>query len=163
MFENQSAIIGGFMKTSRLTVLVILSIFTLAYSFSEKSKYSFDGNYLDMDNLSFQERIDIYNSLKTDSGTATFLNGIIGFGSGSFYQNDQFGGLIGFSGDSLGIALASSGAYCIQTFKGDETPYLIMSFSGITIYVASKLFQLIRAGSFSKKENTKLWEAVFHN
>jgi len=98
------------------------------------------------DNLSSTQRLFIYDD-KSKSGTLPFiLNLFLGFGIGSWVQNDITGGLIGTLGMVPGVVLMAA---------SPDTEAL-----GALLILGSWITDLIRPWTFSSSYNTKLKEAL---
>jgi hypothetical protein len=60
--------------------------------------------------LSDQQRLYLYDRNSKTAGLPAVLNGLVGFGIGSYIQRDMVGGIVGSVGDGLGIILMISSA-----------------------------------------------------
>lgn len=124
---------------------------------------------LNLDDDVIKEKIELYNKLKMDAAIPMLLNGIIGFGSGSFMQNDILFGIIGFAGDTAGISLLSVAAFYSAPNPMDpygpldQNTYLTILYTGWGVYLISKFIQLLRAGTYTYDYNKHIWNSIIKN
>jgi hypothetical protein len=127
--------------------------------------------------LSENERLMLYeaHSIGTEKMWAgAAIDFFIGFGIGNFYQGDYLSGGIALGGDIIGFGLGITGAYLatigyavslISLFQSEETIQLLENglyflASGITVFLASRIFGLVRTFVFPSAYNNKLRNAL---
>lgn len=114
-------------------------------------------------------KIDTYNKLKMDAFLPSVLNGIVGFGSGSFAQNDTLFGIINLIGDVGGATILITDMFIISTHSPiypattpriDATDAVLLSI-GFGIIAISRIIEIIRPGMFAYDYNKALWNSLF--
>jgi hypothetical protein len=73
-------------------------------------KKNYDSILQKSSGLSDQQRLYLYDQNGKTAGLPAVLNGLVGFGIGSYVQRDILGGIIGSVGDTVGIILMISSA-----------------------------------------------------
>jgi hypothetical protein len=143
-------------------IVFAIGLFVLAtFSYSENNVEFNQYRIKDIEEMDISIRLETYNSLKMDSKLPTLLNGLIGFGSGSFSQNDKKGGLIGFVGDSVSLGLIGIGYYgYLKTDSYKTIPYIIMMGLGAVSYFGSKYYQYKTPGEYAEMKNLELWNMI---
>lgn len=124
--------------------------------------------------LDRNEREYLYQRHSVPVALPTTLNVILGFGIGSFAQNDQVWGGIFAVTDIVGtgtvlVSFSTLAIYSlwipVESLSGSDTPdfaivaeqALIYSFIGLGV---SKVFQIIRPIYFGYSVNNRLWKAL---
>ena len=99
-------------------------------------------------------------------GGAFAINIFLGFGIGSFIQRDVWGGVIGLAGDFVGIGMFTYGllgAFAAgmrhpfgSTPDEEVTPYQVLAFTGIIVYLGSRIFQCIKPWFFKYPDDLQI-------
>lgn len=94
---------------------------------------------------------------KNNIGSAVALNMLFGLGLGSFSQGDQKGGLFSLIAEPFSLFLAIS-PLLIPTMQPENRA--LLSTLGISSYIISRIYTIIRPGIYASAYNKKLTEAI---
>jgi hypothetical protein len=147
------------MKKSMIALLFIFSVTPLLQA--QNSDFL---ETINIGELTLNEKLILYTTLKKDSVFPTFMNGFIGFGSGSFTQSDYMSGFIGFFGDTIsyGILLTAYGINSLRIMYLDKSGVNILIASGIACFILSKGYQLIAPSMYAGTYNKKIARKIFN-
>lgn len=109
------------------------------------------------------EKLLLYSTLKMDCVFPTLMNGIIGFGSGSFAQADYLSGTIGFLGDTIGFGFLLF-IYAADSFRMiylDTDTINLLAGTGIVCVILSKAYQLLIPSLYAEIQNKKIARKIF--
>jgi hypothetical protein len=109
--------------------------------------------------LTDSEKLQLYNMNKKCATLPCIYNGIFGFGIGSFSQGDINGGLTALVIEGVGAAIYIGGLLNYKYWSSSSVS-LVLICSGYTIFVAGRIFGLIRPLGYTKKYNIKLQDAL---
>ena len=102
--------------------------------------------------LSSTEKMMIYDKYEKDSATVPFLcNFLLGVGIGSFIQGDTKGGLIGLSGELLGLSIYLSGS-----LSGSAGAASL----GALLLLGTRIYELVQPFNYRKNYNSQLRDAL---
>lgn len=132
---------------------------------------------LNVDDMTLEQRREVYEAYHVESGNAIFRNVVIGFGTGSKRQGDGWGSFIGALGDGIGFGLLAASATCflidlltLQTLGvatgGQEVGTLsdsplmavtkILAISGGVVIGVNRLVGIIPPIVYSARYNSRL-------
>ena len=120
-------------------------------------------------NLSSLQRFTLYNTNENKIAGPLALNFFLGYGIGSFYQKDIWGGIIGLSSGVLGSVLVIVGV--VKFINSVDSilflPPLSSNPEGLRLFITgcviggvSKIFQIVKPITFSSSYNRKLRSAL---
>ena len=118
-----------------------------------------DASYAELAQLSPDEYNDfyMYNLLKSNPLIPFACNITMGLGLGSFMQGDVVGGSVGLFSDIGSAALIIGSTYLDPLSKESNT----LTTSAVVLFLASRVFQVIRPFAYANEHNRLLKEEIF--
>jgi hypothetical protein len=119
------------------------------------------------DGLSDEQRYMLFTNNEDEPMVPFIVNVVAGLGIGSFIQGDVTGGIIGAGLDVAGIGLTVYGSMAIYmallmdpTNLAYSPTAITMSVVGYSVLLTSRVYQLIRPFSYSRRYNDDLRDAL---
>jgi len=164
---------GGFMKKI-VAVLLLVAIASAAFAQNNTSA-SIAGMIKDdlfknearikqaSVNLDAAQKLALYGDFKKDPWVPFLINFVVGAGIGSFVEGDTTGGVIGLTGDVIGLGslLAGVSTYANAYYSNPYTTNgLGMMTFGYIALIGTRIFELIRPFTFTSRYNSTLKGAL---